>query len=515
MGIGSRTLVGKKGEAEPLAKDAIGASESQTAYEMLSRLNVAQQRRDERKSKLRPALPSRARSSSRYFDEATRGQRSEEAELFALEEAAPTELAASEFRDADVADSSAAQLQGLGYAAGSLDRELRADVPASAPQRLAAAPRPPPAASRPSEPVVDPLIGRTTPDGELVLVRSVWRNGGAERQGVVLDRDSLAQWLERRVLEDTGLEDQARVDFGAPGLPEREAAEHRYVHRFAEPFDALVARLDLEPLPGLGGSRPIYMLAGLLVAVAVVGLFAVQRGARVVVDYAQRRSDFVASVSHELKTPLTAIRMYGEMLRDGLVTGERKRDEYYATIADESERLSRLIDNVLEFSRLEQDQRPLELVVGSLEAALRDAAEKLRAHVEREGFALRLELDEALPCVRYDRDAVTQVVFNLVDNALKYARSTDRRDIVLALRGRERGVELCVRDYGPGIPSRKLRRVFEPFYRGGDELTRTAKGTGIGLALVRELAEAMGASVRGSNPPGGGFEVAVAFPAQA
>jgi len=360
---------------------------------------------------------------------------------------------------------------------------------------------------------IDPLIGRPTRNGDIVLTRSIWRGGAnVERQGLVLDRAALVAWLETRVLGESGLSNRVQLEFGEPALQDRNSeGAHRYLHRFAEPFDALVARLDLEPLPGLASERPIYALALLLTLVATIGLYAVDRMTRVVVEYAERRSNFVAAVSHELKTPLTSIRMYGEMLRDGLVPSEEKRAEYYATITDESERLSRLIDNVLEFSRLEQNRRDLSLVVGSLSEAIRDAAEKLRTHIEREGFRLELDLDDGLPAVQFDRDAVTQLVFNLVDNALKYARHAEKREIEIGLHLENERVELRVRDFGPGVPEEQLRRVFEPFYRIGEELTRMTEGTGIGLALVKELAEGMGARVLGHNATGGGFEVSIAF----
>ena len=363
---------------------------------------------------------------------------------------------------------------------------------------------------------IDPLIGRSTQNGDLVLTRSVWQGANVERQGLVLDRAALVVWLETRVLAESGLSNRAQILFGAPALLDEDPEiPRRYLHRFAEPFDALIARLDLEPLPGVGSEGPIYALALLLTLVATIGFYAVHRMTRVVVDYAERRSNFVAAVSHELKTPLTSIRMYGEMLRDGLVSSEEKRAEYYTTITDESERLSRLIDNVLEFSRLEQNRRDLTLVVGSLPDAIRDATEKLRTHIEREGFRLELDLDDGLPAVQFDPDGVTQLVFNLVDNALKYARHSEIRDIKIGLHLENDRVELRVRDFGPGVPEDQLRRVFEPFYRIGEELTRTTDGTGIGLALVKELAEGMGAVVLGRNASGGGFEVCIAFDASA
>jgi signal transduction histidine kinase len=170
---------------------------------------------------------------------------------------------------------------------------------------------------------------------------------------------------------------------------------------------------------------------------------------------------------------------------------------------------------VLKFSRLEQNRRELSLVVGSLSEAIREAAGKLRAHVDREGFRLELDLEEDLPPVQYDRDAVTQLVFNLVDNALKYARNAETPDIEIALRREDDGITLCIRDFGPGVPENQLRRIFEPFYRIGEEMTRTSEGTGIGLALVKELSESMGAVVSGRNAMGGGLEIRIAFRAAA
>jgi signal transduction histidine kinase len=142
---------------------------------------------------------------------------------------------------------------------------------------------------------------------------------------------------------------------------------------------------------------------------------------------------------------------------------------------------------------------------------VREAADILEPHAREVGFHIEVEVEAGLPPVRFDRDAVLQVVFNLVDNALKYARDAgDRVIAVRCFRGGD-GVAIAVRDRGPGVPARHLSKIFEPFYRGENELTRTAKGTGIGLALVRGLADTMGAAVTGRNLAEGGFEVALTF----
>ena len=135
---------------------------------------------------------------------------------------------------------------------------------------------------------------------------------------------------------------------------------------------------------------------------------------------------------------------------------------------------------------------------------------------EGSGLALPQDLAGTLPgalALRYDRDAVLQVVFNLVDNALKYASKASDRRVVLGCSAVEDGVRLSVRDRGPGVPPKHLSRIFQAFYRGENELTRSTKGTGIGLALVYGLAQRMGAAVSGRNASGGGFEVALRFPA--
>lgn len=353
---------------------------------------------------------------------------------------------------------------------------------------------------------IDPLLGREVPGGErLLLYRTVLVGDRGYRQGLVLDRTELETWLRREVLESAGLPD-AKLSFA----PDVEAtSDSAYRHRFAEPFDALQATLVLPVLVDLGGATTVQWISLLLFGALAVGLFALYRMVAVTVGFAERRSNFVAAVSHELKTPLTAIRMYAEMLRDGMVPAGDKQREYYETITAESERLSRLIQNVLEFSRLERGSRDVALVVGSLGPVVEEAIQVLRPHAEREGFRLEVDVSSDLPPVRFDRDALLQVLFNLVDNALKYAR--DASDPTIHIEGREEqgGVRLAVRDAGPGVPDGQLARIFEPFYRAGDELTRTSQGVGIGLALVRELCERMGAVLRAVNAPQGGFEVSL------
>ena len=177
-----------------------------------------------------------------------------------------------------------------------------------------------------------------------------------------------------------------------------------------------------------------------------------------------------------------------------------------------SERLTRLVNNVLELSKLERHDRSLSVAAGPLLPILEEAREVVMPHAAGEGFAIRLDVEADLPDAVYDRDALLQVLFNLIDNAVKYSKSAQTREIVLRARRKDDVVEISVVDQGPGVNEAHLKHVFEPFYRAEAELTRRSQGTGIGLALVRGLIESMGGSVRGENGPDGGFVVRLTLP---
>jgi signal transduction histidine kinase len=396
------------------------------------------------------------------------------------------------------------------------ERDAAASVPD---ERAERASEDAPFARRPAPTPLElpPMLGRVLDARHMILYRTVVLDTLGYRQGLLLDVERLEAWLRAQALGGDGLAQHATLAFSAPFVQGDATAPDgfAYLHRFAEPFDDLGVRLTLQALPGTGSATLVSLLAGLLLAAAGLGLAALYRMVSVVVGFAERRSNFVAAVSHELKTPLTAIRMYGEMLRDGMVASEAKRDEYYRHITVESERLSRLINNVLEFSRLEKGTRELALVTAAVGPAVHEVVALLGPHAAQEGFELRAEIDPDLPPVRFERDALMQVIFNLVDNAVKYARARTPQRITIHGRYQDGGVHLVVRDYGPGVPPRHLGRIFEPFYRGERELTRRSKGTGLGLALVRGLAEGMGARVAGRNVAEGGFEVEIVFPVAA
>lgn len=474
------------------------------AFDVLSRLNLARSQRAERKQQVVQELASKL-----YGDDAGAD------DFFEKDVRADTVPRPSPAQEAESRPALAAEVPAPTTPGAGTVRQRALDHVDEAEEEPTRAPGAVAESETRLRVALDPMVGRPVGENLLVLSRTVLVGERGYRQGVVLDRAALAAWLEDQVLDGQGLAGVARLRLAAPDSDASWAPEGHLVftHRFAEPFDAMSAQLALAPLPGRNASSalPIYALAGLLALVAAAGLLAVDRMARVVVSFAERRGRFVASVSHELKTPLTAIRMYAEMLRDGLVGDEAKRDEYYGTITDESERLSRLIDNVLEFSRLEKGQREIELVVGGVADVLEEATDKLRPHAERRGFRLRVACEAGLPAVRYDRDAMLQVLFNLVDNAMKYARPCATPEVVLEARRDGAGVVVGVRDFGPGVDARLLTRIFEPFYRAEEELTRTTTGSGIGLALVKELGQAMGAAVSGANAEGGGFRVSLAF----
>lgn len=234
-------------------------------------------------------------------------------------------------------------------------------------------------------------------------------------------------------------------------------------------------------LPGIGG-----------LAVVVFGLafYFFRESSREMCEAAQRVS-FVNQVSHELKTPLTNIRMYAELLEDELSNDDGSR-QYLGVIVSESQRLSRLITNILTFSRGERRELKLRRRTGVVDDAVQALLEQFRPSLENHGVTAGFEPGAGRP-VSFDVDAVQQIVANLLTNVEKYAASGRRVDVTSEQVGDE--VTITVSDRGPGIPIREHERIFEPFYRPSNALTDGVTGTGIGLAIARDLAVLHGGSL--------------------
>lgn len=220
---------------------------------------------------------------------------------------------------------------------------------------------------------------------------------------------------------------------------------------------------------------------------------------------ARQKTDFVSNVSHELKTPLTSIRMFSELLADQRVTDPEKRQSYLHIITAESARLTRLINNVLDFSRLERGEKKYEMRGLDLVALVRDTVETYRPHFEAAGFLLKCDLPPGGVPINGERDALAQVVLNLLSNAEKYSDSRKEVEVRLGLTsGSLPGVELQVLDRGLGVPPGCAERIFEQFYRAHDSLSSGIQGSGLGLTLARQIARAHGGDVRYEPRQGGG-----------
>jgi signal transduction histidine kinase len=218
-------------------------------------------------------------------------------------------------------------------------------------------------------------------------------------------------------------------------------------------------------------------------------IFSLWRAMRAQVKFAEQKDDFISAVSHELRTPLTSIRMYAEMLEKDWVKSKDKAQEYYRGMRQESERLSRLIENVLDFSRIQKGRKKYSFVLGNLNECVTNVVEVIRSYASEAGFTIKLELGKIEP-LTFDADAVTQIVVNLLDNAVKYARNAEDKTITVRTQSQGRFVVIEVEDHGPGIPHKQRDKVFDVFYRCEAEATRQTKGTGLGLALVSKFAQA-------------------------
>lgn len=255
-------------------------------------------------------------------------------------------------------------------------------------------------------------------------------------------------------------------------------------------------------------------LAGLLAVVLVGGVSLALRAASRELRLSQMKSTFVSNVSHELRTPLASIRVFGEFLRRGRATEPEKIREYGEFIESESRRLTQLINNILDFSRIESNRKTYEFRMADVHEIVTGVLKTLEVSLRHTGFAVEFEgPGRELPPANVDRDAVAQALNNLLDNAVKY--SGDSRRIVVRLGRRRQFVTIAVQDFGIGISPSDQKKIFERFHRIADGLIHDVKGSGLGLAIVDHIVQAHGGRITVDSEPGKGSTFTIWLPAAA
>jgi signal transduction histidine kinase len=240
------------------------------------------------------------------------------------------------------------------------------------------------------------------------------------------------------------------------------------------------------------------------------GLVLTYRSVSKEVALARLKSDFVSNVSHELRTPLSLIRLYAETLELGRITDREKVAEYYRIIRKESERLTALINNILDFSRIEAGRKEYDFRKTDLAELVTNTLDTYRDQIDEQGFTFEQSIDANVPAVRVDREAIARSLVNLVNNALKYS---DREKFIgVKLYRDDNALKLQVVDRGIGIPRHEQAKIFEKFYRVGDPLVHNTKGSGLGLSLVRHIAHAHGGEVEVDSTPGKGSTFTLTLP---
>ena len=351
--------------------------------------------------------------------------------------------------------------------------------------------------------------------GHFVLYRKVWKNGLRYIQGLLIDPDSfIKNIIARDFYNDSvsqssqltiayqgnilsSLKSQPDTDYYRSSIASSSSNELEGSLLLQKNLSTTLEQLELvfsvSQLPAGPGASIITWLSIILLLILSGGFYALYALGVKQLVLARQQQDFVSAVSHELKTPLTSIRMYGEMLKEGWTT-EEKRKQYYDYIYDESERLTRLINNVLQLARMTRNELPVNLQPYTVAELLDNTHSKISSQVERAEFTLNLNCDDEVRNKKLlvDADYFIQVIINLVDNAIKFSAKSETKQIDISCKTlRNNKLVFSIRDYGPGIAKDQLKKIFNLFYRSENELTRETVGTGIGLSLVKQLVTSM------------------------
>jgi signal transduction histidine kinase len=281
------------------------------------------------------------------------------------------------------------------------------------------------------------------------------------------------------------------------------------------PVKLLTGKVPIIQLDASSPLKPALAIAwACLIAAALAIAFVLHRA----VLLSERRGAFVSAVTHELRTPLTTFRLYSEMLADDMVPDPERRREYLTTLCDESTRLMHLVENVLSFSRIERGRTAARLEMVNVQNLIQRTEPRLRQRTDQVGLVLKTDLNHeaGLACVKVDALAVEQILFNLTDNACKYAAPDSApHELHLSVVAEGNDIHFSLRDYGPGLSKQARKKLFQPFAKSATEAAHSAPGVGLGLALCRRLARELGGSLKHQAASGRGACFCLSLPRQA
>jgi signal transduction histidine kinase len=339
---------------------------------------------------------------------------------------------------------------------------------------------------------------------------SYLRNLLAQQEGRSNELGALGHLAYRVDLDQGSAQSQTLVADGDSPGPFRERRIDARGQLFPNVRFRVALRDKLETEYTRESSRPILIFGFFAALVALIGILLTARAAVREVRVSRLKSQFLASVSHELKTPLTAVRAFGDLLHSGRVRDSERVQQYGEMICRESDRLTQLVNNILEVSRMERCGRRYKFAVGDLGAPVAATVEGFEEALREEHYTIALLLPKSPVYASFDMDALHQAMTNLLSNAVKYSGSARRIEVTLSRETVSAVIE--IRDFGIGIEPKEQRRIFEPFHRTSQPEVQQASGTGLGLAIVREIVQAHGGEVHLKSALGAGAAFQIRLP---